>query len=84
MSALGARVEADRLPAAGTIVCLQCGVATLFGAVAWAEGGQGGILFDEELDVQLFGGADGEMEKMPSTGTGTSGAAAIAKRRCHH
>jgi hypothetical protein len=84
MSALGARVEADRLPAAGTIVCLQCGVATLFGAVAWAEGGQGGILFDEELDVQLFGGADGEEEKMRSTERGASGAAAIARRRCHH
>lgn len=79
ISPLGARIDADRLPAPGTIVCLQCGVAALFGAMAWAEDGQGGILFDEEVDTQLFGAAgdgDGDLR-----GLGASAADDTAKRR---
>lgn len=55
LSALGARIEAGRLPAPGTIVCLQRGEVAVFGVMAWMEDDQGGILFDEELDAQLFG-----------------------------
>lgn len=57
ISPLGARVAAERLPDTGMIVCLQRGASAMFGTMAWAEGGQGSILFDEELDVQLFGNA---------------------------
>ncbi|WP_166040553.1 hypothetical protein [Sphingosinicella sp. YJ22] len=55
LSALGARIEAERLPSPGMIVCLQRGGAAVFGVMAWVEDGQGGILFDEELDTQIFG-----------------------------
>lgn len=57
LSPLGARVEAERLPDPGMIVCLQRGASAMFGTMAWTEGGEGSILFDEELDVQLFGSA---------------------------
>lgn len=62
LSVLGARVEAERLPDPGMIVCLQRGVAAVFGTMAWREDGQGSILFDEELDVQLFGLGEGEAD----------------------
>jgi len=62
LSVLGARVEAERLPDPGMIVCLQRGVAAVFGTMAWREDGQGSILFDEELDVQLFGLVEGEAD----------------------
>jgi hypothetical protein len=61
LSPLGARVEAERLPDPGMIVCLQRGVAAVFGTMAWSDEGQGSILFDEELDIQLFG-SSGESE----------------------
>ena len=64
LSALGARVEAERLPTPGMIVCLQRGGAAVFGVMAWAEGTQGGILFDEELDAQLFGTDVEEAERL--------------------
>ena len=56
LSPMGARVQAERLPDSGMLVCLQRGAAVVFGMMAWAEDGQGSVLFDEELDVQLFGG----------------------------
>jgi hypothetical protein len=55
LSALGARIEAKRLPAPGMIVCLQRGEVAVFGIMAWIDENQGGVLFDEELDAQLFG-----------------------------
>lgn len=55
LSALGARIGAERLPMPGMIVCLQRGDAAVFGVMAWMEENQGGVLFDEELDAQLFG-----------------------------
>ena len=64
LSGLGARIEAERLPATGMIVCLQRGGAAVFGVMAWAEEGQGGILFDEELDAQLFGAEADEAEQL--------------------
>ena len=64
LSSLGARVEAGRLPVPGTIVCLQRGGAALFGVMAWAEDGLGGILFDEELDAQLFGAEAAQAERL--------------------
>jgi len=63
LSALGARIEAERLPTPGMIVCLQRGEAAVFGVMAWMEDNQGGILFDEELDAQLFGAEAMEAEK---------------------
>lgn len=63
LSALGARVEAERLPTPGMIVCLQRGNAVVFGVMAWREENQGGILFDEELDAQLFGPGSKEAEE---------------------
>jgi hypothetical protein len=58
LSPLGARVAAERLPDPGMIVCLQRGASAMFGTMAWTQDGEGSILFDEELDVQLFGGAE--------------------------
>ena len=54
LSSIGARVAAERLPEPGMIVCLQRGAVAVFGTMAWADEGQGGIFFDEELDAQLF------------------------------
>ena len=67
LSALGALVEAERLPVPGMIVCLQRGGAAVFGVMAWVEEGHGGILFDEELDAQLFGAeAEGAVGLAPT------------------
>jgi len=65
LSALGARIEAERLPSPGMIVCLQRGGAAVFGVMAWVEEGHGGILFDEELDAQIFGAEAEEAERFP-------------------
>ena len=64
LSALGALVEAERLPAPGMIICLQRGGAAVFGVMAWVEESQGGVLFDEELDTQLFGAEVDEAERL--------------------
>ncbi len=78
LSALGALVAADRLPMPGMIVCLQRGNAAVFGVMAWIEDSQGGILFDEELDAQLFGTEVDEVERPPRCVT--SAAREAAKR----
>lgn len=64
LSALGARIEAERLPSPGMNVCLQRGGAAVFGVMAWVEEGQGGILFDEELDTQIFGAEPDEAGRL--------------------
>ena len=72
LSALGARIEAERLPTPGMIVCLQRGEAAVFGVMAWMEEKQGGILFDEELDAQLFGAESKEAERAATALKGPS------------
>ena len=69
LSALGARVEAERLPTPGMIVCLQRGDAAVFGVMAWMEERQGGVLFDEELETQLFGAGSNEAETAAAAAT---------------
>ena len=84
LSGLGARIEAERLPATGMIVCLQRGGAAVFGVMAWAEEGQGGILFDEELDAQLFGAEADEVGQLGSVDLfGGMATADAASKRWH-
>lgn len=49
ISATGAMVEGDRLPAAGTDILLQRGSLELFATIVWARDGQAGLEFDQPL-----------------------------------
>jgi hypothetical protein len=50
LSAGGARIQGEDLPAVGTDVLLKRGSFETFGSVAWLHDGQGGIAFDDPLD----------------------------------
>jgi hypothetical protein len=50
ISATGARVEGADLPRAHSVVVLKRGAFTGFGRMVWADGGSGGLEFDEPLD----------------------------------
>jgi hypothetical protein len=49
ISATGAMVEGDRLPAPGTDIMLQRGSLELFATIVWAKDGRAGLEFDEPL-----------------------------------
>ena len=49
ISATGAMVEGDRLPAPGTDIMLQRGSLELFATIVWAKEGRAGLEFDEPL-----------------------------------
>ena len=46
---IGALVEAEAAPAAGTILRLKCGATTVDGRVAWSERGWFGVEFETPL-----------------------------------
>jgi hypothetical protein len=50
ISATGARIEGGSLPRVDSPVVLKRGTFMGFGRLVWADGGAGGILFDEPLD----------------------------------
>ncbi|WAT17872.1 PilZ domain-containing protein [Aurantiacibacter sp. MUD11] len=61
VSATGAQVISERVPALGSFVQLQVRGSTVFGTVAWARQGSCGIEFDKALDpatVEMFRTAD--------------------------
>jgi len=50
ISATGARVEGDKLPPEGSDVILKRGFFSVFGRLAWNNGRDGGVIFDEPRD----------------------------------
>lgn len=52
ISATGARIEGGSLPRTGSAVVLKRGTFMGFGRLVWAEGGAGGIVFDEPLEEE--------------------------------
>jgi hypothetical protein len=50
VSANGARIEGESLPALGTPVQLTRGTFSVFGLIVWKEGEAGGVEFDEPLN----------------------------------
>lgn len=49
LSATGAMLEGEKLPAAGTDIIIRRGALEFFAAVAWAEDGRCGVQFDQPL-----------------------------------
>lgn len=49
ISAAGAMIEGDRIPAPGTDILLQRGSLELFATIVWTKDGQAGLVFDQPL-----------------------------------
>lgn len=49
LSATGALLEGDKLPAVGTDLILRRGSLEVFATVRWVDGGRAGVEFDEPL-----------------------------------
>lgn len=52
VSAMGALVEGEDLPANGTSVDLQCGAVAVQGRIIWTAGNKAGISFTERTEVE--------------------------------
>jgi hypothetical protein len=55
LSRHGALIAGKSLPAVGSAVTLGCGTQEVSGLVAWRNGDQVGLSFDEQVNCQRFG-----------------------------